>query len=71
MAATTPAATPASEELCVPNKWAPGSFTDQVHDQKNTIDLTDACKAQFTCPAGNYCRALRHSYGPKFRQPEI
>ena len=30
MAATTPAATPASEELCVPNKWAPGSFTDPI-----------------------------------------
>ena len=35
MAATTPAATSADEELCVPNKWAPGSFTDPTKDQKN------------------------------------
>jgi hypothetical protein len=54
MDATTPATTSADEALCVPNKWAPGSFTDPTKDQKNRITLTDACKAQFTCPAGNY-----------------
>jgi len=57
MDATTPATTSADEALCVPNKWAPGSFTDPTKDQKNRITLTDACKAQFTCPAGNYCPA--------------
>ena len=57
MDATTPAATSGDEELCVPNKWAPGSFTDPTKDQKNPIYMTDACKAQFTCPSGNYCPA--------------